>query len=1648
MDSTDLTSFFQRHDSAVIRLRLSSLLINKPSKCFVSVRMCRQNTQPVEMTSELSSSSTSEPIFRWNSFDFLSSLEQTTSRHKLRLSVANIEPVNNISTHSPSTTTRDASTPSGQQNDFQIIPYSSTTFPLGTIFTILKSVPSLPVFAPSSADYLYAVQTIPDSLQLWLKGGVKGIQLSHKELNLASKLSNAYSAQNSRLVYALLNDPHMTPRTREIVKKMSYHSGITSIIPSNGFPQRSSYEITNSGTNLSDSAISQAWMTFGDIFADEQISGLFLLEFTLIKLFPSIIALPREISLLPQQSHSNHQLIPAYCPVKIHICFLWAEANGEIRNPIDPDKAEKPDALDTTTTDEAPNNNDTKEVEDNPPNPSSSVQETEKTSHVLPRRLHIQARTTDVKGEFFESREGDFEAAENVFRKGHVRLFQERAFFYQSTTLVSDRRAPLVISLVSREKKQVDQNINSDVTEITLDDIEEGRKEPTFITVDYPLLTAAFSIRQSSSVLDYGVRFVRLVDEFLGCSLFFTISITPLNRILRPFNSPMLEVNAQISTPLLTNESSMYPPLLVTRVTTNPLELWNYEHFTATKNFPDLPKLSVGYPDQSLPFICIPVKHTFDTNPKLHAYDQYVAKMKEIVSWIRKSGPIDYSSFWTDILNSDFIPDLSECVLPMYMHGEDVSPPVDAIQDFSQIIPSRTSSNNSSPQHPHPSRYHSARLPLPPPDLIEAHYALLLPPADKSVAGVDIITNDVWASMDFHTYIDAKDALSPDLCFVAQFFAPLIRQETRSELLHQGLISILEMEEEQETNDGKEKGDESAKKAAMVAAQEAEAARMEALQRLFTFTDLSIPTFLLCKAIAFHFLQDNKNPLVRETMISLRLRHSVVSNQAVPLCSLDINNYNPIQIACHLVPIKGYIERQADLDDGSFVLEDEIEDEFGETQLITVYTDVMEEVDLEPYVVVLVGEEEEDEGEEYGQLLGGFPKIGKNKVVSFDLLGLGVVEREEAVASIQEKVRAEIADKKENNGEEVFQMMKDGDPEDPGAEQEKHDSTQKDSDRKQQKRKGRDRTMGISEKFVADQTEVDEAEKEIEQEMMNDLAENIKVLADELPEMELSATEFDMTKLLDMTKMVMESSNETIQVNREQERLSRKGISVTDEEREAIREKVREREEKRKIEEEKRMEEQRLLEKSKQEIENQKKDAEKRKKEELVREREAKQIEELRQQEEKKKQLEEEQRQEEERRKEEERRREELELSTKDLPGAVPAAFPLVPQVPIASIPNPVIDELSAVSDQLWMAENLDEDDAEEVVAQNKKASKRISDNQGKWRDENRGFQKARSKHRRKGVTPAPSPPSTPSPPPLELTNTRAARKKPKGVFSRLSGNTFYLFQKLGIDKPERSQGNSLAPSLNTSARYSSTNTSKVSTPRNSKRRSPTTLDTDDDAPNTQSPSPLPSALSSQMSEDDLFAGPLRRQNPQHSNQKVYHPSPQSNQAFTVSSILSPQPSTSSLNADLSIPIPSSHSPDPNSFAKSSHQASPNTSSLLLQSVQSSSHPPQQSLLWSQTSTQSLISGLSPIPPLQPPSQTRPLVTISSGKKPPRPPKMRAGDDTHTTDTQTSRRGAQSTHQILEDDSLLFSNEPPLSLSQPPNNPSNMNLTVYSYDDD
>ncbi|KAK2947725.1 hypothetical protein BLNAU_17325 [Blattamonas nauphoetae] len=716
-----MSSFVLFNEAAVVRMRLSSLLIHKPSRCFISVRMSHKNDNPVEMTTELSPHSTSEPIFRWNSFDFLYSPSQSQSRHKLRLSVANIEPINNVSTHSLSTTTQDTSTPSEPHPDLQIISCSSTTFPLDTLLSILGSTPNIPVFAPLSADFVYAAQTIPTSLQFWLKGGVRNIQLCHKELFLATKLSNAYSAQNSRLVYALLNDPHMTVRTRDIVKKMSYHSGISSLVPSKGFPRPSSGS-PNSTIHMYNSSNSQTWMTFGDIFSDQPISGVFLLDFTQHSIFPSHLALPREIPYLPHQNTSRAQAMPVYCPVKVHICLLWAEANGDIRNAIVSEEAEKPESLDAITGSSQPQNNkNVKETEDNPAKPPEDETTGHSPNSVLPHRLRVQIRATDAKGEFFESREGDFEAAENVFRKGHVRLFQERVFFYQSTTLVSDRRAPLVISLVSREESEGSGASEADF-------------ENDFEDVDFPLITAAFSLQQSSSVLDYGVRFVRLVDQFLGYSLFFTVSITPLNRILRPFNSPMLEITSQISTPLLTKEDSLYPPLLITRVTSNPLDLWSREHSICTQNFPDLPELPNGYSEKSLPF-----------------------------------------------------PNLSECVLPMYHHGREATPPTDPLTNFSDVIPREAVHIPDAVFIP-PTKvhYHLPHLPLPPPDLLESHYALQLPPAEKSVAGVDVITNDVWASMDFHTYVDAKEALSPDLCFVAQFFAPLIRQETKDELLNQG----------------------------------------------------------------------------------------------------------------------------------------------------------------------------------------------------------------------------------------------------------------------------------------------------------------------------------------------------------------------------------------------------------------------------------------------------------------------------------------------------------------------------------------------------------------------------------------------------------------------------------------------------------------------------------------------------------------------------------------------------------------------------------------------------------------------------------------------------------------------------------------------
>ncbi|KAK2944169.1 hypothetical protein BLNAU_20916 [Blattamonas nauphoetae] len=1202
-----MSSFVQFKEAAVVRMRLSSLLIHKPSRCFISVRISRQNDNPVEMTTELSPHTTSEPIFRWNSFDFLYSPSQSQLRHKLRLSVANVEPINNISTHSLSTTTQNTPTPSEPHPDLQIISCSSTTFPLDTLFSILGSAPNIPVFAPLSADFVYAAQTLPNSLKFWLKGGVKGIQLCHKELFLASKLSHAYSAQNPRLVYALLNDPLMTDRTRDIVKKMSYHSGISSIVPSKGFPRPSSGS-HNSTKTMSNS---QTWMTFGDIFSDQQISGVFLLDFTQHSIFPSHLALPREIPHLPHQNDSRAQVMPVYCPIKVHICLLWAEANGDIRNALASEEAEKPDSLDAISGFFRPKTSkNAREMEDTPEKQADAENVGHSPNTVLPHHLRVQIRATDAKGEYFESREGHFEAAENAFRKGHVRLFQERVFFYQSTTLVSDRRAPLVISLVSREESEGSGTNDED-------------DETNFEDVDFPLITAAFSLKQSSSVLDYGVRFIRLVDQFLGYSLFFTVSISPLNRILRQFTSPMLEITSRISTPLLTKESSLYPPLLITRVTSTPLDLWSREHSISTRNFPDLPELPYGYSEKSFPFICVPVKHTFDANPNSRPFSQYLANMRKVRSGIEQAGSVDFSSFWTNILESKFKPNLSECVLPMYLHGKEATPPTNPLTNFTDIIPKEDVHIPDAVFIP-PTKKHYVRplLPLPPPDLLESHYSLQLPPAEKSVAGVDVITNDMWASMDFHTYVDAKDALSKDLTFVAQFFAPLIRQETKNDLLKQGLISILEMEGEKEEKKGEEEegkretsrgeslrkdaeaevepepktGSQTKRSSKEENEKDESADRMNMFQRLFTVVNVYTPTFIICKAIAFVSLNNQKNPLVRDSISALRLHKSFVVNDATTLCPLDINTYTPVQIACQLSPIKGQLERKEDKEKGVFVLEDEIEDEFGEVQLVTDYTDVMDEADLTPYVVVRVDEKKKKKkGDEEEELSESESRNATREIVSFALLDLDEEEREAAVLTIKKKAEKEAEAAEEQDEDELLQLME--------------------AEPRADVKTGRERQFGIDTRFVmnavTDDEEDDEDENEIAQEMLNNIAETMKQKAEDDGVVEEGgdeemASEFDMETYLDMTRFVLEKSNEEIQVNLEEHRLAMAGLVVSSSEREVIRRKVKEKEESRKEEEERRrqaermnpirrneMEEKKELEKRKEEEEKQKEEEQK-----------------------------------------------------------------------------------------------------------------------------------------------------------------------------------------------------------------------------------------------------------------------------------------------------------------------------------------------------------------------------------------------------------------------------------------------------------------------
>ncbi|KAK2947724.1 hypothetical protein BLNAU_17324 [Blattamonas nauphoetae] len=524
---------------------------------------------------------------------------------------------------------------------------------------------------------------------------------------------------------------------------------------------------------------------------------------------------------------------------------------------------------------------------------------------------------------------------------------------------------------------------------------------------------------------------------------------------------------------------------------------------------------------------------------------------------------------------------------------------------------------------------------------------------------------------------------------------------------------------------------------------------MNMFQRLFTVVDASTPTFLLCKAITFLYLNDKKNPLVRDSISALRLRQSFVANDSVTLCPLDINTYTPIQIACQLSPIKGYLERNEDKEKGLLVLEDEIEDEFGEVQLVTDYTDVMEEADLTQYVVVRV-DEKKKEADEGVEKIASESRGSAREIVSFALLGLNENEREATVASMKKKAEVAAEATEEQNEEEIFQLMK----------------TRPEVDMET----GRSRVIGIDTRFVTNPMSVDEeddAEKEMAQEMLNNLAETMKQKADdqgaeEQKADEQMASDFDMSSYLDMTRYVLEQSNETIQVNREQQRLTMAGLVVSEEDREVIR--AKEKEEWRKEEEERRRQAERMNPIRRKEMEEKKKELQKRK-EAGDKQREDQQktltlthVEELGLAKEKTKP------------------KSKPKPKTVSQPAKQPSPKSQEPAKPATSHVSPPTTPpmyTEVVPIQNWVVENVDEDAVDRPA---KKAKKAKGEKENGKNDQPKKAPKAKSKKKWKDLVP----PSSSTAGSSGKQSRSASEAKIVQVVSRLQDQNSYLVHKLG----------------------------------------------------------------------------------------------------------------------------------------------------------------------------------------------------------------------------------------------------------------------------
>ncbi|KAA6382119.1 MAG: hypothetical protein EZS28_022354, partial [Streblomastix strix] len=323
-------------------------------------------------------------------------------------------------------------------------------------------------------------------------------------------------------------------------------------------------------------------------------------------------------------------------------------------------------------------------------------------SQSLPERVIVRTRCTDVKSEMLETQPASFTVEADTQTPGKLVRDATRGYFFEELDIVTDERSPLIVSLISQEQPDItqqqqsnkefnknkayqqfrqaspfmrrfksimgpnDENNNNN-TSIVKDQNQqyEGqinqknilskiRQRQNFnckgSTYQYfkEIALTTFAIPVIEAAKNQGeIYLVRFVDEQRGYAVSVGICVHHMKMVRRLFESPKIGMMMQLYLSPIHSDNDPYPPVIVSRVTSNCLgdwdqiadevvkrdELINYEFMNQQPKFhkkkerinkgqsiqwindddsDQEEKVNVevqyeGYSRKSLPFTCVPI---------------------------------------------------------------------------------------------------------------------------------------------------------------------------------------------------------------------------------------------------------------------------------------------------------------------------------------------------------------------------------------------------------------------------------------------------------------------------------------------------------------------------------------------------------------------------------------------------------------------------------------------------------------------------------------------------------------------------------------------------------------------------------------------------------------------------------------------------------------------------------------------------------------------------------------------------------------------------------------------------------------------------------------------------------------------------------